>query len=60
MARGSLVLFRSTPTAEKGFLRPEAARTASGRIIFHQADERQMPAGIFTLNLFDIRNKCGY
>ena len=59
MARGSLVLFRSTPTAEKGFLRPEAARTASGRIILHQTSERQMPAGMFTLNLFDIRNKCG-
>jgi len=60
MARGSLVLFRSTPTAEKGFLRPEAARTASGKSIFHQASERQTSTRMFTLNLFDIRNKFGF
>lgn len=47
-------------TAVVGFLRPEAARTASGKSIFHQDDERQTPARMFTLKLFDIRNKCGY
>jgi hypothetical protein len=46
-------------TAVVGFLRPEAARTASGKSIFHQADERQTPTGMFTLNLFGNHNKIG-
>ena len=43
----------------KGVSTPRGSAYRLGKSIFHQASERQMPTGMFTLNLFGNRNKFG-